>query len=138
MTDLAKNLATVQSLYAAFGRGDVPFILELVRDDVDWEFAAPAYDVPWHQSGRGREAVLAFFQTIAQELEFKRFEVLSLMGDGQWVVALCALECVVKKNGATIVERCEPHVWRLDEHGRIAGMRHAADSYQQWKAWHAA
>src|SRR5262245_1914869 len=30
-------LETVQTIYAAFGRGDVPAIIDLVSDDVEWE-----------------------------------------------------------------------------------------------------
>jgi ketosteroid isomerase-like protein len=31
------NIATVQSLYEAFGRGDIPAILDMQADDVTWE-----------------------------------------------------------------------------------------------------
>ena len=31
------NLATVQSIYEAFGKGDVPSILDTLADDVEWE-----------------------------------------------------------------------------------------------------
>ena len=31
------NLATVQAIYAAFGRGDVPAILSHLTDGVAWE-----------------------------------------------------------------------------------------------------
>lgn len=30
-------IETVQQIYAAFGRGDVPFILSQLADDVEWE-----------------------------------------------------------------------------------------------------
>ena len=31
------NVATVQSMYEAFGKGDVQAILDRVSDDVDWD-----------------------------------------------------------------------------------------------------
>ena len=34
--------ATVQELYAAFGRGDIPAILAKLADDVVWESEGPA------------------------------------------------------------------------------------------------
>lgn len=137
MHDTTRNISTVQSIYAAFGRGDVPTILEHLRDDVDWEHAAPDFDVPWLQAGRGREHVLRFFQTIGRELVFSRFEVLTVAAEGPWVIALTRLECTLTRNGATLVEACEPHIWRFDEHGRVESFRHAADTYRQWRAWHA-
>jgi uncharacterized protein len=30
------NIKTIQQVYDAFGRGDVPAMLEAVTDDVDW------------------------------------------------------------------------------------------------------
>jgi ketosteroid isomerase-like protein len=30
-------MATVQGIYEAFGKGDVPAILEVLADDVEWE-----------------------------------------------------------------------------------------------------
>jgi ketosteroid isomerase-like protein len=30
------NVATVQSIYEAFGRGDIPAILDRISDDVIW------------------------------------------------------------------------------------------------------
>jgi hypothetical protein len=34
------NVETIQQVYAAFGRGDVPAILERVSDDTTWSFNA--------------------------------------------------------------------------------------------------
>ena len=31
------NAATVQGIYEAFGKGDVPAILDVLADDVEWE-----------------------------------------------------------------------------------------------------
>lgn len=32
------NKQIVQTIYAAFGRGDIPAILEQLDDNVDWEY----------------------------------------------------------------------------------------------------
>ena len=34
---MADNVGTVGDIYAAFGRGDVPWILEHLADDVSWD-----------------------------------------------------------------------------------------------------
>jgi ketosteroid isomerase-like protein len=36
------NVTVVAAAYAAFGRGDVPAILAMMSDDVDWESFGPA------------------------------------------------------------------------------------------------
>lgn len=33
----AGHAATVVAMYEAFGRGDVPFVLEQLADDVEWD-----------------------------------------------------------------------------------------------------
>lgn len=128
-----KNIASVNAIYAAFGRQDVPAILELLSDDVEWEFGATEHGIPWLRPGRGKAAVAAFFQALGA-LEVHDFRVLATMGSGPWVVALAALECTVKASGRRLREVCEPHVWRFDDAGRIVAMRHAADTWHHARA----
>ena len=65
----ARNIATIQGIYEAFGRGDVPAILAVIADDCAWENwndnSAQKAGVPWMQAGRGPAAVGAFFQAIS-------------------------------------------------------------------------
>ena len=48
---MSTALTTVQTIYAAFGRGDIPAILDTLDADVQWEpwsdNRAQAADVPW-------------------------------------------------------------------------------------------
>ena len=77
-------LETVQHMYAAFGRGDVPAILACLAEDVQWEYGergpSPA-PVPWLQPRRGRDAVIGFFEALTA-LEFSRFVPHKLLADG--------------------------------------------------------
>jgi len=67
------NLDTVKEIYAAFGRGDVPAILDKLDENVEWETAIPVPGVPWLQTRRGRVNISAFFESLAP-LSFQRFE----------------------------------------------------------------
>jgi uncharacterized protein len=40
------NIKTIMSVYEAFGRGDVPAMLEAVTDDVDWTAEAAGTAAP--------------------------------------------------------------------------------------------
>ena len=56
MTD--PKIETVQTIYEAFGRGDVPTILDHLTDDVDWaaeSFSASA--APWAGVCHGKDEV---------------------------------------------------------------------------------
>ncbi len=132
MTKLSEK---VEAIYAAFGRGDVPAILEVLADDVDWEYAGASTDVPWLQQRKGRAAVGGFFESAAANLEFHRFTVNDVLEGPNLVVALVSLEATVKGTGRLLREIDEAHIWRFDERGRVAKFRHAADTHAQVRAW---
>jgi ketosteroid isomerase-like protein len=128
------NSAIVQEIYAAFGRGDVPDILEKLADDVDWEYVSST-DVPWLQRRRGRDAVAGFFQSL-DALEFRTFDVRAVIeGDGV-VIALIDIDLTVKATGKRIAEEDEIHVWRFNSQGKVARFRHGADTHGHHIAYH--
>ena len=131
MTDLTRK---VQTIYEAFGRGDVPAILEHVSADVEWEYGWKSSPIPWLVPGRGRDHALKFFQTVGAELEFHSFAVNEVLGSDRLVVALVSLEMTVRKTGKRIVETDEVHIWRFDEKGQVARFRHAADTHAHFVA----
>lgn len=67
------NIDTVKHIYEAFGRGDVPVILEKLDDNVEWETQIPVEGVPWLQTRRGRDNIVGFFQALAS-LQITKFE----------------------------------------------------------------
>ena len=129
------NADTVRDIYAAFGRGDVPAILERLAEDVDWEFAYPTdHEIPWLQRRRGHDGAVAFFQSAGDNLEFKSFNVDHIVGDGPVVVALVSQDVKVKSTGKTMRETEEAHIWHFDPRGRVIRFRHAADTLQHHRA----
>jgi ketosteroid isomerase-like protein len=129
-----KNIETVRGIYAAFGRQDVPAIVELVADDCDWDYAYPEdHEIPWLRRRRGRDGVAAFFGSLAV-LDFTRFEVNAVLGEGDLVVALCDVEATVRATGKKLVEKNEVHVWHFDSRGRVSRFRHAADTLAHSRA----
>lgn len=123
-----RNLATIRRVYEAFGRGEVPTILELVSPDVHWEFGTPDHGIPWLREGRGRDHVARFFVAIGENLDFQSFEPLAILAEGEWVVGLVRLSAVHKVTKKPLREACEAHIWRFDAEGRIVAMRHGADT----------
>jgi hypothetical protein len=124
-----QTIESVQQIYAAFGRGDVPAILAALADDVDWEYAGFPNAVPWLQSLRGRERVPAFFASLAG-IEISRFDVKKVFGDADCVVGLIDVEFTVKATGKKVVERDEVHVWHFNAMGQVSRFRHRVDTLQ--------
>jgi ketosteroid isomerase-like protein len=129
------NSGTVQRIYQYFGQGDVAAILNLLAEDIDWEYGGGSTDVPWLQKREGRAAVGAFFQALTA-MEFHRFEPKMLLESGNVIVALVDLEATVRATGKRIVEEDEVHIWHFGDDGQVTRFRHRADTYLQWAAYH--
>jgi uncharacterized protein len=127
------NVKTVQEIYGAFGRGDVPAILERLSEAIEWEQGGNANDIPWLQPRRGRAGVQEFFGSL-QQLDFPKFEPKAFAETGNLVVALVDVELVVKKTGKKVVENDEVHLWWFDSAGRITRFRHRVDTLAQHRA----
>lgn len=124
---------TVRAIYEAFGRGDVPAILERLADDVEWEYGGMP-EVPWLAPRRGRAQVGGFFESLAA-IEFHRFEATNLLEEGRLVVAIVQLEGTVRATGRRVFEEDEVHIWRFDGSGKVSRFRHRADTHQHWAAY---
>ena len=55
---LTSDIDTIRSAYAAFGRGDIPAVLDALADDIRW--TVPPVD-GWGGTFEGKDAVLGFF-----------------------------------------------------------------------------
>lgn len=43
---MSRHAKTVEAIYAAFGRGDIPGILAALRENVEWEHDAVDQGIP--------------------------------------------------------------------------------------------
>jgi uncharacterized protein len=120
---------TVEEIYAAFGRGDIPAVLDQMAEDVRWEewsdsFAQRA-GVPELLPRSGRDGVAGFFQAIA-EWEISEFSVLDIMAGGNQVAAEIVIAASNAHGGRFRDE--ELHLWTFDARGKVCRMRHYVDT----------
>ena len=117
-----QNTEIVRQAYAAFGRGDIPALLDLLHDDIEWQAvigAAP--HVPTAGKRRGKQAVAEFFRILSQTVEFSRFEPREFIAQGDQVVILGSYEGRAKATGRTFAEE-----WAMVEtfsNGKIVRFR---------------
>jgi ketosteroid isomerase-like protein len=128
------NQKTVEAVYAAFGRGDVPFILERASEHTAWDFSVAGSDAPWHTPVRSRTELPRFFQAMAENLTFEAFEPLAFVSDGRNVVVRLRVAYRVKRTGRRVDEE-QVQWWSFDDAGRIAGLRHYEDTASVRDAW---
>lgn len=127
------NTTTVQKIYEAFGKGDIPAILSHLHAEVEWEHDATDHGIPWLAPRRGREAVAEFFATLAQ-LDIQHFEPRNLLAGGNQVAAVIAIEAEVRATGKKFRD-LEMHLWTFDEQGMVTRFRHVADTHQHYLAY---
>jgi len=81
------NLKAVQGIYAAFGQGDIPTILNALADDVEFH-EPPGGEPPFTGAYYGRAGAGTFFQRLAEAVDVLAFEPQELIAQGDVVVAL--------------------------------------------------
>lgn len=77
----------VQSLYAAFGRGDIQGVLAHVDDSVDWEFVGPQA-LPYSGRRSTRADVGEFFAKVVEADDIHVFEPREFLSGGDHVTVL--------------------------------------------------
>lgn len=93
------NRAVVEQVYAAFRRKDVPGVLALQAEDVEWSVAASPELIPWASPGPGHAGVTEFLRVLSQWLVAEVFEIHAYVADGDTVVALGFQQGTVRPTG---------------------------------------
>jgi ketosteroid isomerase-like protein len=125
---MGSHIDTVQTIYAAFGRGDVPAILAHLADDVAWEHDWGMEPLKWYAPRKGAAEVPGFFASLA-DFDFHRFAPVNFLAGGDQVVALIRVELGIKANGKRFRD-LEGHLWTFGPDGKVTGFRHFADTRQ--------
>ena len=72
-----ENVEVITRIYEAFGKGDIPFILEQLHDDVQWVVHQEDY-VPTSGNWSSKAKVPGFFQAINDSMELSAFGSVAL------------------------------------------------------------
>jgi ketosteroid isomerase-like protein len=90
--------AVVQTVYGAFGRGDVPGILAHCAPQVDWELVGPA-KLGYTGKRRDHAGIADFFAKVGQFDDIQVFEPREFIEDGENVVVLGWEKTTAKDTG---------------------------------------
>lgn len=127
---MSNNLAVINTIYEAFGKGDVPTILEQMADDVQWEQwadnSAQRAGVPWLAPRSGKAGVLEFFQILGG-MPVKEFQILSIMAGGNQVAVEFVIAIDVPSTGIHYRDE-EIHLWTFNDQGKVVRLRHYTDT----------
>jgi hypothetical protein len=95
-----QNLEVIRAAYEAFGRGDVPGVLNALTDDVEWFTPGPT-QIPYAGTFRGKGGVAEFFRILSESEDVQIFEPERFFADGDSVIVLGRYAARVKNTGRT-------------------------------------
>lgn len=119
------NIELVQRAYAAFGRGDIPGVLDTMGQDVDWYIPGPA-SIPTVGRRRGLSAVGEFFQTLGESQSVESFEPRTFFSNDDMVVVLGHYRWTVRATGRPV--ECDwVHIFTITN-GKISSFKEITDT----------
>jgi ketosteroid isomerase-like protein len=107
----ARAVEVVQRAYQAFGRGDVPALLDLVAEQVDWRFCG-AMGLPYTGAFKTRAEVGRWFASIPEVDDIRQFEPREFIEGGEHVAVL-GWERTVTRPGGKVFETEWVHVFTV-------------------------
>jgi ketosteroid isomerase-like protein len=105
------SVDVVRGLYEAFGRADIPAILNVLDENIEWSVPD---NLPHGGDFRGREAVGRFFQGIGENWEDLAVDVGDILSDGERVVALIRAHGRLRANNED-TGYTAAHAWTVRE-----------------------
>lgn len=120
------NVKLVQSLYEAFGKGDIGKIVDASAPDVEWENVGRPQDCACFGKRSGTAGVAEFFKTIGGLWDFKQFTPREFIATGDRVVVLGSYAMVHKTTGKPF-EADWTHIF-LIKGGKVVSFREFTDT----------
>lgn len=119
-----QTLDVVQQIYAAFGRGDIDGIVNLLDPQVTWMTPGPP-DMPSAGTRRGHAAVREFFDTLMKMVDISDFVPSNFLAQGNTVAVLGTDTERVKATGQAVAFRWV-HIFVI-ENGKVVTFEERAD-----------
>lgn len=125
-----RNIETVQSIYKAFGQGNVAAILALLSPQVEWQAFADHSGAqaghPQFTRRHGREGAAQFFRALGEQ-QFHEFKVLDVIGSGNQVASEVFVDVTYPATGRRVKDEAV-HLWSFDDDGLVTRYRTYVDT----------
>ena len=126
------NTEIVQNAYGKFGSGDIPGLLSLLTDDIDWE-TPHVENAPFTGNRLGLKEVAEFFQLLNESEDFAYFEPTEFIAQGDKVVVLGRSKATVKSTDRSY-ETDWVHIFTVND-GKITHFHEFFDSAAATRAF---
>lgn len=124
---------TVQKAFADFSKGDIPAIVAICDDNIEW-INPDAPEVPLAVSVKGKNNVPQFFGKLAETVDISRFEIDHFVEEGNKVVAWGGYDAKVKSTGKSFTT---PLImtWEFNSAGKCSKWQAHTNTAAQAKAF---
>lgn len=123
-----ENVKTIQSMYEAFGRGDVVVILEALTDDVDWASDTSSTGAPWYGVRRSKSEVTDFFRQFGEAMEVQEFTPFAWASNDTEVHTVVRMRATARSTGRSVEQNLH-HYFRFRD-GKVDFYRGTEDTAQ--------
>ncbi|MBS0451397.1 MAG: nuclear transport factor 2 family protein [Proteobacteria bacterium] len=128
---MGKATEMLRAAYAGFMTGNIPAIVELLGDDVEWTYMAK-HGVPYGGTYRGKQEVLGFFKKLSEAAQIVEFEPKEFF-EGP---SHCA--CVGRTKGRALPDGAVEdtdwiHIAVMNDAGKISRWYGTEDTAARWK-----
>jgi ketosteroid isomerase-like protein len=130
-----QNAALIQSIYDAFRKGDLPFILKSLTDDVEWILEGPSI-IPFAGNRKGVAQVQQFFEALASTQKNQKLTMEPLIAQGDQVSGVGRYAATVTATGKSFDARIA-HFFTIRD-GKISRFVDVGDTAAMADAYHKA
>lgn len=124
-----ENVQLIKQMFAAFGQGDIPAVLDMVAEDVDWQSPVtrnPSTHISWAKPRYSRDEVATYFKELSDKVKPEQLEILKFTAQDDRVVVEGRNRGTVRSTGCAY-EHDWVMVFTLRE-GKIVRFRHYYDT----------
>jgi ketosteroid isomerase-like protein len=130
-----QNLKLVQGVYAAFGRGDIPAVIDAMADDATIGIVGRREDAPFLGIFEGKTGGAQFFEQLGAAQEFHSFEPLRYLAAEDKVFVWGRYRWTMRQSGV-----CKESEWLHEislRDGKMTSWRGHNDTAMLAEAYHA-
>ena len=123
-----QNIQIIQSLYNAFGTGDIPTVLGLMHSDIEWN-EAESNSLADGNPYVGPDAILeGVFMRLGANHEYFNLKDIKVHGmTDNKILATLRYDAKVKATGKTYNAQVA-HLWSLNDEGKITAFQQYVDT----------
>ena len=122
---MGSNADTVRGVYDAFGKGDVPGVLAVMDDKIDWQEPA---SLPFEDQIGPQAVAENIFGPVVTQIEGFEVDVREVVDAGDMVFSVGVYRGKGVENGNAL-DADFVHVWRFGPDGKATGFRTYTDTH---------